>query len=788
MIGQVLEAVLLVVRSYVDHTREWPSPNIPAYILGSFLVWLCLDIFLLEIPDPFWPAYLLAWLSSASFDTLYLANTARLADKSGWNYGLNVLRGGRVFLTLVIVIYGFSTAGRTKNFEAKASDETRSLLSSSDHDAHGYENGNAEYGAIEAGGDAETDGDDSDSDEDDREIKALQKKRIEEKGGWLGYLKGFTIFLPYILPYNDRFTQVWLLILATCVGVQRVLIIMIPKQLGAITDDLGNAALTGHVPWKEIIIWGLLQFPGNGITDLLKDMSNTRVSQYAYSQLKSAAFAHVMSLSMDYHSVKSSGKLTKAIEQGTDLTSIIDNIFTAGPMLIDLVIAAIYLTSKFDVYMGFIVLTTSILHIYATLKVNAVNVPRERISSERTRVESEVLYDSVTNWTTVAFFNRRKFEQGRYGRAVRNSVMAERSFYDGIDYGKAVQTFILDAGLVVAASLAASRVAAGTAPMSSFVFLVVYWTSIREPMSMISWTFHETSKHLINAEWLFQLLQNEPSILDKPNAKDLIVSKGSVEFTNVAFSYDPQRPILRDVTFKVQPGQSVALVGETGGGKSTVLKLLYRFYDVNSGSITIDGRDLRDIKLDSLRDALGAVPQEPSVFDQTIMENVRYAHPDATTADVEAACKAAQIHDQIQKFPDGYNTRLGERGVRLSGGELQRLAIARVILRKPKIVVLDEATSAVDSGTEKSVQQALRTLSAGRTVFTVAHRLSTVVGADLILVIDQGMVVERGSHQQLLSLGGKYSSLWSMQTTAQAEGGSDESAEEQGLVGDGRQK
>lgn len=513
------------------------------------------------------------------------------------------------------------------------------------------------------------------------------------------------------------------------------------------------------------------------VTSLLKAMASTRVSQFAYSELKSAAFAHVMGLSMDYHSVKSSGKLTKAIEQGTDLTSIIDNFFTAGPMLIDLAIAAVYLTSEFDVYMGFIVLTSSILHIYATLKTNSVTVPLERISSDRTRVESEVLYDSVTNWQTVAYHNRRGFEQERYAHAVRSKVMAERCYFDWIDYGEVGQTFILDAGLVLASSLAASRVAAGTSPVSSFVFLVVYWTSIREPMSIISWTFHETSAHLINAEWLFQLLLNKPSIQEKPGAPDIRVDKGKVEFRDVSFAYDPQRPILRDLSFTALPGQSVALVGETGGGKSTTLKMLYRFYDPTAGSITIDGQDLRDVTLDSLRDSLGAVPQEPSVFDQTILDNVRYAHPEATRQDVFAACKAAQIHDQIMTFPDGYNTRLGERGVRLSGGELQRLAIARVILRKPKIVILDEATSAVDSSTEASVQQALRMLAAGRTVFTVAHRLSTVVGADLILVLDQGRVVERGSHQELLKNQGKYLRLWSMQTAAQAgneeQGGSE---------------
>lgn len=512
------------------------------------------------------------------------------------------------------------------------------------------------------------------------------------------------------------------------------------------------------------MIWGLLKFPGNCLTEMVKHMAGDRVSQFAYAQLKSAAFAHVLSLSMDYHSIKSSAKLTKAIEQGTDLSSVVDNFFSAFPMLFDVVIAAIALTSAFDVYMGFIVLTASFLHVYAMLKTNTIVVPRERISSERTRVESEVLYDSVTNWQTVVYHNRAKFEQDRYANAVKNTVMSQRRYYDWISIGTAVQKFTLDAGLILAACLGAMRVATGAAPLSSFVFLVAYWEAIREPMDMISWTFRETSAHLINAEWLFQLLQNKPSVQDRPDARPLHITKGQVEFRDVAFAYDPSRPILKDISFVARSGQSIGIVGETGGGKSTTLKLLYRFYDVNKGAIVIDGQDIRDVTLHSLRDALGAVPQDPSVFDQTIYENIRYAHPDATMDDVIAACKAARIHDQIMSFPDKYNTRIGERGVRLSGGELQRVAIARVILRRSKIVILDEATSAVDSGTEAIVQEALRTLSEGRTVFTVAHRLSTIVNADLILVVDKGMIIERGTHMELLQMQGKYYRLWSAQT------------------------
>ncbi|KAG6177974.1 hypothetical protein E4U27_004037 [Claviceps purpurea] len=281
---------------------------------------------------------------------------------------------------------------------------------------------------------------------------------------------------------------------------------------------------------------------------------------------------------------------------------------------------------------------------------------------------------------------------------------------------------------------------------------------------MMAYNIRAATTHVIDAEWLYQLMQTKPSVQDKPCARDIKIHGGQVEFKNVSFAYDPARPILQDVSFTAQPGQRVALVGETGGGKSTTLKLLYRFYDVTAGSISIDGQDIRDVTLTSLRDILGAVPQDPSVFDQTLMQNLLYARPGASEAEAVEACKAARIHHQIMKFPDGYRTKLGERGVRLSGGELQRLAIARVILRRPKIVVLDEATSAVDSETESLIQQAIGALSAGRTVFMIAHRLSTVMGADLILVVDQGRVVERGSHGELLALGGKYARLWNMQT------------------------
>jgi ABC-type transport system involved in Fe-S cluster assembly fused permease/ATPase subunit len=496
-------------------------------------------------------------------------------------------------------------------------------------------------------------------------------------------------------------------------------------------------------------------------------MARTRVSQFAKYQLNSLAFSHVMSLSMDYHTSKSTGKVITAIEQGTDLTYLVDTLFEVGPMIIDLLVAVIYLTKHFDSTVGLIVLIAAVFNAYVTWKGNKYTSKMERQFVENSQRQNTVLYDSISNWFTVAIHNRAKFEHQRFSQAVWKNLLTERRYYDASEVLWKSQEVLLDLGLYASCYVAAIRVVEGHSTISSFVFLTSYWDSITSPMSSLAHQFHETAAHLIRAEWLYQLLQTKPSVRDKTDARQLNISEGRVTFENVSFSYNPQRTILDNISFATEPGQAIALVGETGSGKSTILKLLWRFYDVTSGRICIDGQDIRDITLDSLRDSLGSVPQDPSVFDQTIMQNLLYARPLATEQDVFDACNAACIHDQIMSFPDGYQSKIGERGVRLSGGELQRLAIARVMIRRPKIVVLDEATSAVDSDTEANVQRAIKALSAGRTVFTVAHRLSTVVAADKILVIHKGEIVEQGTHHGLLVANGRYARLWAIQTASQ---------------------
>jgi len=364
----------------------------------------------------------------------------------------------------------------------------------------------------------------------------------------------------------------------------------------------------------------------------------------------------------------------------------------------------------------------------------------------------------------VAYFNRLAFEHQRYAANIASTIHAQYAYYFRSMGGHAAQDMLTTFGFAACCIFGISQIATGQKPVGNLVTLIVYWQTMTQPLYVLSYSYRHISSALIDAERLLQLLNTRPTVSDEEGAQDVVVHKGEVEFKNVDFHYDERKPILRDVSLHAGGGQTIAFVGETGGGKSTLLKLLFRFYDVTGGSISIDGQDLRSISQSSLRDALGLVPQDPVLFNQTIRQNIRYAKLEATDAEIEDACRAAAIHDDISGFPDGYNAKVGERGVRLSGGQLQRIAIARVLLKNPKIVLLDEATSAIDSAIEAQIQEAFRKLSQGRTTFVIAHRLSTIVDADQILVIEKGQILERGTHHALLERAGKYSELWTKQT------------------------
>ncbi|KAJ3497618.1 hypothetical protein NLG97_g1769 [Lecanicillium saksenae] len=773
----ILESILYHVQSRLQRGYS-PSSDTIRYGLGSTIAWSAISILLLESKEPAWWRYIMAWILVAICDATQLVRGSGGAHAAGpWGKAHATIQFLRLFAAITTAIYAIAALKCRRAEKFAADEETQSLLRSSTSTLPGQTS--AAYGASPYRDNESDDGkdsddedashsDDEDMNEDDKEeerIKAISQKRLAETG-LLGYLRGFMIFLPHLIPYKDRFTQFWLLVLLLCTCIDRITTLLIPLQLAKIIDALTAYQGTGQVPFKELGFYILLKLPASILIDILESAALTRISQFSKYQLNSLAFSHVMSLSMDYHTSRSTGQVITAIEQGTNLSFFMDIVLGLGPRVADLLIAAVFLTKKFDSSTGAVMLMATLINGYVTAKGTKIEVAIERKYVNTEQEENKVLYDAISNWYTVEIHNRRNYEHERYNKAVMKNLLSMRRYSDINQLVYSMQSSVLKIGYIIVCYIIATRVADGTSTVSSFVFMTSYWSSISGPMMALAYQFRDTSSQLVKAEWLYQLLQTKPSVQDQDGAQPLRITNCEIEFKDVAFGYGPERQIIHDVSFKVAPGQSIALVGETGSGKSTILKLLYRFYDVTKGSITIDGQDLRNITLDSLRDSLGAVPQDPSVFDQTIMENLLYARPFATEQDVFEACRLAHIHDQIMSFPDGYRSRIGERGVRLSGGELQRLAIARVLIRRPRIVVLDEATSAVDSETEASVQQAIQALSEGRTVFTIAHRLSTVVAADRILVVHKGEIVESGTHRELLGRNGRYANLWKIQTAA----------------------
>lgn len=367
------------------------------------------------------------------------------------------------------------------------------------------------------------------------------------------------------------------------------------------------------------------------------------------------------------------------------------------------------------------------------------------------------------------YFNAEDYEFNRYRGAVSDYLHAEYQSLFAQNLMNICQNTIFMLGLLITCFIAAYQVARGDRPVGQFVTLLAYMTQLQAPLNIFGTFYRYIQSALINAERLLELFRVRPSIVDKPTAVPLPVCRGSIRFNNIEFSYDTRRPALNGLTFECKPGTTTALVGESGGGKSTIFRLLYRFYNPNKGDIFIDGHNTHDMTIDSVRSHIGVVPQDTVLFNETLMYNLKYANQNATEEDVYDACRAASIHDKIMSFPDGYETKVGDRGLRLSGGEKQRVAIARTILKNPQIILLDEATAALDSETEQNIQHALSVLSHGRTVLIIAHRLSTVITADNIVVLHEGRVAENGTHNELLASNGRYATMWQKQIQAQRE-------------------
>ena len=770
LLAYITEVLYYLSRSIAD--SEYTAPqSLAIRCLESILVWSPLSYMLWVSKSLRWHAYFGAFVLQFALEaTTCLITISTVPEPFSEKYPPFIISCVRALVSLLLLVNAFVVLV-TKQTEVSTDEERQPLLNKSTDSLSGASS-HVEYGAIPSGGDfsgdSSNDGD-GPPEEDDKDLKAQQAKRLEEEGGWFGYLKGFTVFLPYLFPKDDWKVMACLGIRLVHMLQERALNLLTPRQLGIITTKLQKAYETKSdaMPWKDIGLWVLYSwinsYAGLGVID---GMANLVISNSAYRRVTLLAYEHVLGLSMDFHTSKDSGEVLKAVEQASSLNTLIEMLlFNVAPILLDLFVAMYYVTHLFDVYMAFIVLYMGAAYMAIGFYFTALSQPKRRDYVEKQRSESSTVNETIHNWQTVAYFNRFTYEYKRYAENIVNTISAQYQYFFRSMGGHAAQGLLTTLGFAGACVFGMTQIVTGRKPVGNLVTLIMYWRTMTSPLYVLSHSFRQITSSLIDAERLLQLLNTKPTVADQEGAKEIVVEKGEVEFKNVHFYYDERKPIIKNVNLKASGSQTIAFVGETGGGKSTMLKLLFRFYDMISGSIMIDSQDLRSVTQASLRDVMGVVPQDPVLFNQSIRQNIRYAKLDATDAEIEDACRAAAIHDDIVGFPDGYNSKVGERGVRLSGGQLQRIAIARVLLQNPKIVLLDEATSAIDSSIEALIQQAFRKLSQGRTTFVIAHRLSTIADADQILVVEKGEIIERGTHQGLLkNEGGKYSELWRKQT------------------------
>jgi ABC-type transport system involved in Fe-S cluster assembly fused permease/ATPase subunit len=603
------------------------------------------------------------------------------------------------------------------------------------------------------------DEEDSDNDSDgDEDVKEARAERLRETGGWLGYLKDFTIFLPYVIPKRDIKVQICLLICLLTIAMERVLHVAIPYVLGIIADRVTH----GSIPTRELLVFLALDvLSGESGLLFVQELSKIPIKQFSYKQLTNAAFNHVMSQSIDFHSTQDSAEVMKAVEQGEALGNVLESvIIDIVPTLIDIIVACTIFSRKFTPAVAMVLLGASIVYLATEAFSTRLTTGDRRNVTKAERLETRKMHQAIQGWQTVTYFNRFKREASVLSSAVSDHMKAKTRFEARQALIKALVELLVPITFFALAYLILQRIAAGTASPGDFVFFLTYWDSIIYPLKFLTNHVRWLVGDFVDAERLLHLLRTQPSITDAHEAYPLAVRDAVVQFEEVSFRYDSSRYALRDISFTASPGQTVALVGQTGAGKSSILKLLLRLHDVTSGSITISKQDIRHVTLGSLRDTVSVVPQAPTFFNTSIMENVRYARGTATNEEVHEACRAAAIHENITRYPQGYNTQVGERGVKLSGGEAQRLAIARALLKDSPIVLLDEATSAVDTATEGKIKRAIEKLKEGRVVIVIAHRLSTIVDADSILVLHEGSVVERGTHNELCERKGRYYELW----------------------------
>jgi len=542
------------------------------------------------------------------------------------------------------------------------------------------------------------------------------------------------------------------------------------RAVDALGPQQGAAALVA-IPVALIIGYGLLRVATSAFGEL-RDAVFARTLQRAIRRVALETFQHLHALSLRFHLDRQTGGLSRAIERGTNgIDSVLRfMLFSILPTLMEILLVTIILWTLFSITFALVTFATIAAYIAFTLLFTDWRVKFRRAMNETDQEANSKAVDSLLNYETVKYFGNEAHEARRFDESMQRYERAAVKSQVTLNFLNIGQATIIAAGLTAVMLLAAQGVVSGRMSVGDFVLVNTYLIQLYLPLNFLGFVYREMKQGMVDMEAMFRLLSLDREIADAPGAIALPPGPGAVTFEDVQFGYRPDRTILKGVSFSVPPGRKLAIVGPTGAGKSTISRLLFRFYDVQAGAIAIDGHDIRTVTQDSLRAAIGIVPQDTVLFNDTIAYNIAYGRPGATQAEIEEAARHAQVHDFVLRLPDGYATRVGERGLKLSGGEKQRVAIARTILKNPKILLLDEATSALDTRTEQEISAALRTVSQNRTTLVIAHRLSTVVDADEILVLDEGRVVERGTHAALLEQNGLYAEMWRRQAElSQAE-------------------
>jgi len=576
--------------------------------------------------------------------------------------------------------------------------------------------------------------------------------------------------VPYLWPEGNTGVKIRVVTSLLALFLSQIIAVITPQFFSRAVDALApedptGATLLGFGAVGLVLAYGIARIMSVGLQQL-RDAIFARVGQGALRALALETFTHIHRLSMRYHITRKTGGLSRVIERGVKGVDFLLRfmLFSVGPLIMQLLLIMGVLFFTFDVWYLIVVAGTIGIYVWFTFAVTEWRVRIRKEMNEQDTDANQKAIDSLLNFETVKYFGAEKWEADRYDSAMGNYMVAAIKTNYTLAFLNFGQALLITGGLVAVMVMAAIGVENGTLSVGDFVLVNAYMIQLTLPLNFLGTVYREIRQSLIDMGEMFDLLGQPAEVVNKPDANILKVQGGEVVLDDVHFGYDPERMILKGVSLTAKPGQTIAIVGSSGSGKSTIGRLLFRFYDVVGGALRIDGQDIRDVTQESLHAQIGVVPQDTVLFNDTVHYNIAYGRPDAPEAEIIAAAKAAKIHDFIVSLPDGYETTVGERGLKLSGGEKQRVGIARTLLKNPPILLLDEATSALDTETEMDIQAELKAMARGRTVITIAHRLSTISDADLIVVLEEGVIVEQGTHEALLVACGRYAQLWNRQS------------------------